>query len=189
MAAASSSPGQVAITWQSVQAVASRDDPPFGAFFLDRHREVHRRLRRQQRQWPRRLGEGANTPDPGPSPLGPTEDRASPAAGGDGASMGTVLEGNPDQADPSRMTTRHWAPSAAKPGRHSIAGPQRFGPIQPPGLALRAAWSRSVPQVSSPQPSPSSVPHHQVLHQSRSIGLLRSPGPDRGNCQPSCSAP
>ena len=43
---------------------------------------------------------------------------------------------------------------------------------QPPGLALKAAWARSEPQVSSPQLSPSSVPHHQVLHQRRSIGRL-----------------
>ena len=43
---------------------------------------------------------------------------------------------------------------------------------QPPGLALKAAWARSEPQLSSPQLSPSSVPHHQVLHQSRSIGRL-----------------
>ena len=43
---------------------------------------------------------------------------------------------------------------------------------QPPGLALKAAWARSEPQLSSPQLSPSSVPHHQVLHQRRSIGRL-----------------
>ncbi len=90
--------------------------------------------------------------------------------------MGSLLTSShgaeTNQADPSITTSNHSAPQRLGRWPFDPPIPERIGPIQPAGLALKAAWSSSVPQVSSPQLRPSSVPHHQVLHQSRSIGRL-----------------